>query len=164
MEIKEIMQGAAAALGLKKGSKEELKEMDFRRLLEEANMNVKGDHRTVSSPPVNEASQDLICAPSFISGLNGQLAPGDAAQIRSQGIQTFENTLKILEQYGEAIGNPGIPLKRIDPLVRSLDQELENLNRLSEQLSPSDPLKKIMTEAGIVSAMEIEKFRRGEYV
>jgi hypothetical protein len=41
---------------------------------------------------------------------------------------------------------------------------LENLNRLSEQLSPSDPLKKIMTEAGIVSAMEIEKFRRGEYV
>jgi hypothetical protein len=69
-----------------------------------------------------------------------------------------------LEEYKNAMGDPEMPLKKIDPLIQSLSQGMQDLNTLSAKLSPSDPLQKILTEVGIVSAVEIEKFRRGEYI
>jgi len=38
------------------------------------------------------------------------------------------------------------------------------LDRWSDQLPPSDPLRKMMGEIGILSNVEIEKFNRGDYV
>jgi hypothetical protein len=34
----------------------------------------------------------------------------------------------------------------------------------AEQVPLSDPLQRIMTDVGIVSTVELEKFSRGEYV
>jgi hypothetical protein len=88
----------------------------------------------------------------------------DPAQIRLQGIQSTEKTLDILEQYQKAMANPNLSLKNIYPLIQSLSQELQGLNVLSAKLPPSDPLQSILTHTGIVSAVEIEKFHRGEYI
>jgi hypothetical protein len=95
--------------------------------------------------------------------LNGLTEWNDISQIRSQGIRASENTLKILEEYRRAMAHVQLPLKKIDPMIQSLSQEVDHLNILSGKLSPSDPLKEILTELGIVSAVEIEKYRRGEY-
>ena len=88
----------------------------------------------------------------------------EPGQVRSRGIQSAEKTLDLLDQYQKAMANPDQSLKNIHPLIQSLSQELQGLNILSEKLSPSDPLQSILTNTGIVSAVEIEKFYRGEYI
>jgi tetratricopeptide (TPR) repeat protein len=69
-----------------------------------------------------------------------------------------------VKQYQKAIGDPHQSLRQMDSLVRFLSNEVKRLNTLAEEIPPSDPLRKIMTELGVVSAVEIEKFNRGEYV
>ena len=84
--------------------------------------------------------------------------------MRSQGVKVAESTLGILEEYQKAIGDPQKTPRQIDPLVQSLSEEVKSLKMLAEKVPPSDPLQKIMTDLGIVSTVEIEKFNRGEYV
>ncbi len=88
----------------------------------------------------------------------------DQASIRYQGLQAVEETLRVLEKYQEGLSNPKTPLRKIEPFIQRLTNEVEGLNRLSEKLPLADPLRKILNEAGILSAVEIEKFRRGEYL
>jgi hypothetical protein len=57
-----------------------------------------------------------------------------------------------------------VSLKEVYSLVQSLRQEVQEMDRWSDQLPPSDPLRKIMGEIGILSNVEIEKFNRGDYV
>jgi hypothetical protein len=49
-------------------------------------------------------------------------------------------------------------------LVQSLAEEARGLSQWVEKLPPSDPLKKIMTEVGILSSIEVGRFNRGDYV
>jgi hypothetical protein len=165
MKIKEISQQLSTILASKNTQKQEPTELEFQKLLKDAN--VKLNHASERMPPsphdegVKELSSPALSAASSVSYL---LKSEDIAQIRSQSIQATENTLKALEEYKNAMVDPGMPLKKIDPLIQSLSQEMQDLNILSAKLSPSDPLQKILTEVGIVSAVEIEKFRRGEYI
>jgi hypothetical protein len=70
----------------------------------------------------------------------------------------------MLEQYQKAIGNPEMSLRQVESLARSLSQGVSRLETVAEKVASSDPLRKIMTDVGIVSTVEIEKFNRGEYV
>jgi hypothetical protein len=164
MKIKEITQQVSSILGTKNTLKDEPSELEFQKLLKDANVKLNHASQRISPSPheggVNELSSPALSA----SSVSYLLKSEDIAQIRSQSIQATENTLKVLEEYENAMVDPEMPLKKIDPLIQSLSQEVQNLNILSEKLSPSDPLQKILTEVGIVSAVEIEKFRRGEYI
>jgi hypothetical protein len=109
--------------------------------------------------------RDVLVDPAFsVQALNFLPEQEEITQIRSQGIRAAESTLNFLEKYQKAVGDPQITLKKVDPLVRSLSHEVNDLHLLSEKLPPSDPLQKIMREIGIVSTIEIEKFNRGEYI
>jgi hypothetical protein len=164
MKIKEITQQVSAVLGSKNTQKEEPTELEFQKLLKDAN--VKLNHPSERMPPsVHDEGVTELSSPALTaSSVSYLLKLEDIAQIRSQSIQATENTLKVLEEYKNAMGDPEMPLKKIDPLIQSLSQGMQDLNTLSAKLSPSDPLQKILTEVGIVSAVEIEKFRRGEYI
>jgi hypothetical protein len=83
---------------------------------------------------------------------------------QSQGVQATEKTLDLLERYQEALSDPQVSLKKVYPLVQSLRQEVQEINRWTDHLPPSDPLRKIMGEIGVLSSVEVEKFNRGDYV
>ena len=120
--------------------------------------------QSLPSPAVKapaEAIKDLdlvVSPPLELLGLQ------DLTQTRAKGLQTMEKTLGILEEYQKAMAEPSIPLKKIHPLLQALSEGLRDIDLLSHQLSPSDPLKEILTRTGIVSAVEIERFNRGDYV
>lgn len=88
----------------------------------------------------------------------------DHGSIRSQSLKAVEDALATLERYHEGLSNPETSLRKIEPLIQALAKEVDRLNRLSEKLPLADPLQKILSEAGILSAVEIEKFHRGEYL
>ncbi len=160
MDIKKIINGTSSVTELNQKGKSEPNQLDFQKVLQGAksNISVPGLSAVSASKGVDEIPADLACAIQALSG------PEQINQIRSQGVARAENTLTILEQYQKAMGDPQMTLKNVNHLIQSLSQEVNSLNRLSEKLPSSDPLQKIMNEIGIVSAVEIEKFNRGEYI
>ena len=160
MDIKKIINGTSSITELNQKRKSEPSQLDFQRVLKDAksNINAAGQSSASASRGVEEIPADPAFALQALSG------PEQIDQIRSLGVERAENTLSILEQYQKAMDDPKLTLKNVDRLVQSLSQEVSGLNRLSEKLPNSDPLQKIMNEIGIVSAVEIEKFNRGEYI
>ncbi len=163
MDIKKIQNGTSLIPGAKKERKIDQK-IDFQNALKNAKIGPKVSNPSPSPTAVSEKGQ-TVNEPSFgLTSLTFLPNPEDITQVRSRGIKAAENTLDLLENYQQAVSNPHITLKKIDSLVESLDQEVKSLNSLSEKLPASDPLQKITTEIGVVSAVEIEKFKRGDYV
>ena len=160
MDIKKIINGSSAIPELNQKRKSESSQLDFQKVLNDAksSLSVAGQSAPSSSKGVGEIPADPAYAIQALSG------PEEINQIRSQGVERSENTLTILEQYQKAMSDPQKTLKNVNGLVQSLSQEVDGLNRLSEKLPSSDPLQKIMNEISIVSAVEIEKFNRGEYI
>lgn len=164
MDVKKIMEGISAISGVNSGRKNELSQLDFQKLLNDAESNIKAVDQSSSLSP-SMGMRDVPVDPAFsVQALHFLPEQEEITQIRSQGIRAAESTLNFLEKYQKAVGDPQITLKKVDPLVLSLSQEVNDLHLLSEKLPPSDPLQKIMREIGIVSTIEIEKFNRGEYI
>ncbi len=162
MEVKNVLHAAAALIHTDKIEKAKTKDNPFKKILEGVSSQYLDGPKSLSPSP---GSAEILQGPlppaaplNFLSDLK------EAAQIRLQGIQSTEKTLDVLEQYQNAMADPNLSLKDIYPLIQTLSQELQGLNVLSEKLPPSDPLQSILTNTGIVSAVEIEKFHRGEYI
>jgi hypothetical protein len=161
MDVKEI-GGEMPPLALgKKGKREELEGTDFQKVLQEA-------HSHLQESPASPVSKGGVREAEWFEPVTFPLLAANLAtatpSLPSQGIEATERTLDLLERYQEALSDPRVSLKEVYSLVQSLGQEVQELNRFSDQLPPSDPLRKIMGEVGILSNLEIEKFNRGDYV
>jgi hypothetical protein len=161
MDVKKIGGEIPPLAFGKKGKREELEGTDFQKALQEAHSHLQGSLApSVSTGDVGGAERlepipFPLLPPNFEAG---------AAPLQSQGAQATERTLDLLEQYQEALSDPRVSLKEVYPLVQALSQEVQGMNRWTEQLPPSDPLRKIMGAIEILSNVEIEKFNRGDYV
>lgn len=160
MDIKKI--GISPSLTPMSVNQETKKNLDFQRIFQEANQSVgvsKTNPGPMATPQLQPPSQGFE-----IGALQGVLEAQKMEQLRAQGVQAAENTLSLLGKYQQALGDPAQTLKQINPLVESLSQKVEHLQKLTQQIDAKDPLQKIIREVGVVSAAEIEKFNRGDYV
>jgi hypothetical protein len=160
MDIKEIQGGALSAAAGKKGKKEELNGFEFQKMLQEAQSNLEESNRVAPG----EATGGPEILPEGVPAVNWLNGIQDSNSLSLQGTRTAERALDLLEQYQRAMENPNTTLREIHPLVQSLEEEMKGLNQWVEKMSPSDPLREILTEAGILSSIEIEKFNRGDYI
>jgi hypothetical protein len=162
MNIKEILRSNVAAAGHTKKTASPTEAGAFGKLLQEATR-VSEKEKSVlaaSSPAV-----DLLQGgPVALTSLNLILGAGGPEQVRIQGMKAAEGTLKLLEEYQKTLADPRTSLKKIDSLVQTLSQKAQDLNRISEGLPSSDPLRKIVADVGVLCAVEAERFNRGEYV
>jgi len=159
MDVKEILGGALSEAAGKK-EKKELNRFDFQKILQEAQSNLK---ETNAAAPGGAAGGPEIL-PEGVLAVNWLNGIEDSSPLRLQGTRVAERALDLLEQYQSAMENPRTTLREIHPLVQSLAEEMRSLDQWVEKMSPSDPLREILTEAGILSSIEIEKFNRGDYL
>jgi len=164
MDIKRIINGSVPIPGIKQQTTSETGQLDFQHLLQKAQINNKVE----SLPNVFPLSKEIGEIPPdpalALRALNILPEQSEVPQVRSQGIQAAENALSLLERYQEAIADPRMTLKKVDPLVQSLSQNVNDLISLSDKLPASDPLRKIISEIGIVSMVEVQKFNAGDYI
>ena len=164
MDTKEIVNGTAAIPTTKKATKEKAGDVDFQQVLNRV-ASGKGEtgQAPSSSSPAGEVellSSPIFSAPYLNAGANSEAL----GSIRSEGIQMTERILGLLEEYQKGIGDPKTTLRDLAPLVQSLSEEAGRLRTLADQVPISDPLRKIISELGIVSTVELERFNRGEYI
>lgn len=141
MKVNSILYHPSSVNNLKKNNhKGHL--LDFKTLLENADKKISPLSSSLSIPSME------------LEEIN---------QIRSLGVKTSEEVLNLLEDYQKAMANHQIPLDRIEPLIQSLSKGVSQLQILTDRVPASDPLRKILTDVGIISAVEIERYYRGGY-
>ena len=163
MKINEILFKSSPVLDSKKGEKGKIREFDFEKLMREADGKLRDADGKVALLPSDKMANN-VSTPEVTGQPVNLLELEKITQFRSQGIEETEKALGILEKYQKALGDPEMDLKKIDPIVQALSEGVKSLSALSEKLSSSDPLQKLLTEVGIVSTVEIEKFNRGGYI
>ena len=146
----------------KKGPPHKAGGVEFQKILDEIQANQAAEN------------QKLLESASGAAGVpDGPLGPysfpplaefGNPVQAQNRTFQTADRMLNVLEQYQKALGDPEVSLKNLYPIIQSLSSEVQGMNEGTENLPANDPLKKILEEIGILTAVEVEKFNRGEYV
>jgi hypothetical protein len=160
MKVKAIEQGISSVFKPRGAGGPEMKDGDFQKLLGEATHKLGETGRSVS--PTSPLKISEIHGPAPVLPIFPD--PETMEQVRSRGIDAAGSLLSTLEQYQSALANSGTSLKGVQGYVESLARGVKDLSLLSEKLSPSDPLQKIMAEVGILSTVEVERFNRGEYI
>jgi hypothetical protein len=167
MAIREIEGGQSVLTTQKKIKGEEPAQQDFQKFLQKAHSNLQGSFpgnglSTVSEP--EEGSSLFLTAILPLGPTNEGSEKFNLLSARTQGAKAAEEILDQLEHYCQAMETPGRSLKEIDPLLKSMAAKIDALTQWSEKLPSTDPLQKILSEASILSRVEIEKFNRGDYV
>lgn len=72
--------------------------------------------------------------------------------------------LDAMDEYAEKLGSANVSLKEMSPLIARIEMEKNDLQKISETLSPMDEMKGIVDEVLVRSTVEVIKFNRGDYV
>lgn len=115
----------------------------FQKLLEEA----KIKQGISSSPEVQPQNSNSLS--------------GDKISLHLEGFRTGHKILDKLEIYQKTLENSQNTLKHIEPIIQSLSEEVNHLKDIRDKLPYNDPLNTILLELGVLSTVEIMKFKSG---
>jgi len=101
---------------------------------------------------------------AFINPLPG-FQPATASPADHQFVaNSIEDMINLLDRYREKLADPRITLKQIDPVIREMTQEMENLAPVLDSLPADEGLKNILNQTLVSVSLEISKFYRGDYI
>ncbi len=83
---------------------------------------------------------------------------------KSQDFQKIEDYLNFFDDYIHKLGDPNFSLRDLATIIDKMAAENDKIADLIDKLPEMDELKDIANEALMISAMEVEKFKRGDYL
>jgi hypothetical protein len=135
------------------------------------------ESNTKAQPPVGEEFGTILketvknatpaaLAPlqtTFINPLAGQpisTSPPD----HQFAANSIEDMINLLDRYREKLADPRNTMKQIDPVIREMTREMENLAPVLDSLPADEGLKNILNQTLVTVSLEISKFYRGDYI
>ena len=101
---------------------------------------------------------------TFINPLPG-LQPGSSSLSNHQfSANSIEDMINLLDRYREKLADPRITMKQIDPDIREMTREIENLAPVLDSLPADEGLRNILNQTLVTVSLEISKFYRGDYI
>lgn len=89
----------------------------------------------------------------------------DRRDVDHSVLQHAYDILDLLEEYSQALNNPQMTLKGIEPIVTRIEQELKGLDVQSgDNVAQNDELASIINEIAVTARVEAFKFQRGDYI
>jgi len=89
----------------------------------------------------------------------------DRGHVEQPALQHAYNILDLLEEYSQALSNPHMTLKGIEPIVTRIEQELKGLDAQSwDNVAQNHELGGIINEIAVTANIEALKFKRGDYI
>jgi len=101
---------------------------------------------------------------TFINPLPG-LQPASSSLSNHQfSASSIEDMINLLDRYREKLADPRITMKQIDPDIREMTREIENLAPVLDSLPADERLRNILNQTLVTVSLEISKFYRGDYI
>ena len=83
---------------------------------------------------------------------------------KSITIDRVDNLLNSLDNYQRQLADPQATLRSIEPLIKTIEKEKEQLSTVLDSLASEDGLKDIVNRTLITASLEIIKYNRGDYI
>lgn len=121
---------------------------------------------TILKESVENSKQDVTGTrrTTFINPLNGVQMSASSNFDKQYAIDRTENLIGLLDQYRHKLADPGITLKNIDPIIREIDRETDNLAPVLDTLPEGEEFKDIINQTLVTASLEVTKFYRGDYI
>ena len=87
-----------------------------------------------------------------------------SSQDKTLALERLENFINLLDRYRQNLGNPNATLKNMDPIIKEISAEKDNLSAIHDALPGTDGLKAIANQILITASLEITRFYRGDYI
>ncbi len=84
-------------------------------------------------------------------------------ELRLSGLSVSESAIDLLDSFSQALGNLHLSTSDLLPLIEALEGDTTTLLDIKDQLPKHDPLSQLIDRVATISAIEAEKFRRGDY-
>jgi len=89
----------------------------------------------------------------------------DRGRVDHSVLQHAYDILGLLEEYSQALSNPDMTLKGIEPIVTRIGQKVKGLDVQSmDNVVQNDELARIINEIAVTANVEAFKFQRGDYI
>jgi exonuclease VII small subunit len=134
--------------------------------------------KTKPQPAVDNAFNDILkenienspkeftgpCRTAMVKPLNGVQFIAPPKFDKQFALDQLENLIGLLDQYRHELADPQMPLKKLDPIIRKINQESENLAPALDALPDGEALKNIINLTLVTATLEVTKFDRGDYI
>ena len=118
--------------------------------------------RTMDSPSVSKQAPAAAQPPFTVSQI--QFDAAISTDDRTPVLDRIERVLDGLEQYTTKLAETSVPASELEPLVARLEAENAELTSELQNLPDGDPLKDLLNKVLVTSVVEVEKFRRGDFL
>jgi len=101
---------------------------------------------------------------AFVNPLAG-IQPKATVELNRQiALDHVGNLIDLLDQYRQKLSDPRITLKKMDPIIKAIDQQKDKLAPVLDSLPNDEKLKDIVNKTLVTASLEITKFYRGDYI
>ncbi len=101
---------------------------------------------------------------TFINPLPGLQPSSSSLSDHQFTANSIEDMINLLDRYREKLADPRVTMKQIDPVIREMTREIENLAPVLDSLPGDEGLKNILNQTLVTVSLEISKFYRGDYI
>jgi len=132
------------------------------------NISEKNDFQTImdkitasSSSRENNAAANIQLP--FANGV-GIILKEDPVGDKREVLSGLKDTLDLVDFYAEKLADSSIPSDNLSPLVDQLEQRMDILKEMGTSSQIDDRLKTIISDVATTMGVEIERFKRGDYL
>jgi hypothetical protein len=101
---------------------------------------------------------------AFVNPLSGIRSTETFGLDRQVAMDRVENLIDLLDHYRQMLSDPSNSLKKIDPIIKEIDQQKEKLAPALDSLPDGEELKDIVNQTLVIASLETTKFYRGDYI
>jgi len=138
----------------------------------------KNDKKNISDKNSFQAIMDQVTSSSVNKGNNVPaniqmpFANGVGIIIKEESVNdnkedvlnNLKDTLDLVDFYAEKLADSSLSSDNLSPLVEQLNERLNMLKEMESSTDMNDKLKTILSDVTTTIGVEIERFRRGDYL
>jgi hypothetical protein len=83
--------------------------------------------------------------------------------LQSEALAFGEETLELLEHYGNMLSDPDLGDSALESVSASLSEHAQDLRSLRDDLDEQDGLREMLNALGVLAVVESTKINRGDY-
>jgi hypothetical protein len=120
----------------------------------------------IDSASASSAAEELVSPVDGLSesGAISKVMPPITKLTDDSAISILDALLSALEKYESALADPGVSLKKIDPLVKSMQEQADQMESALKANEVDESLQSLANLILSQSRVESIKFQRGDYI
>ena len=105
-----------------------------------------------------------IQSPPFINPVSAIRFQTPSPEYKRLTVERVDNLLNLLDNYRDQLADPRVTLRSMEPAMKMIDKEKEQLSSVLDSLTEEDGLKDIVNRTLVTASLEVMKYNRGDYI